>query len=145
MKPTEFARTMQRALIFGLSLLMLAACTGGNKMTRERQEAMDAWEQRVRWSAYQTLVDFIHPDYLAENPVSQLDVDRLEQFRTTEYRLRQVLMEPDGNGIERLVRIRLYHVHTARERVIDHREVWRYDEERGSWLMHSGLPDPRRY
>lgn len=136
---------MQRALIVILTLLILAGCASNNKLTRERQEAMDAWEQRVRWSAYQTLVDFIHPDYLAENPVSQLDVDRLEQFRTSEYRLRQVMLEPEGSGVERLVRIRLHHLHTARERVIDHREVWRYDEEREAWLLHSGLPDPRRY
>lgn len=136
---------MQRTLIVTLTLLMLAGCAGGGKMVRERQEAMDAWEQRVRWSAFETLIDFIHPDYLAENPITQLDVDRLEQFRTTEYRLRQVMLDPENDDVERLVRIRLHHLHTARERVIDHREVWRYDEERQAWLLHSGLPDPRRY
>lgn len=136
---------MQRALIVTVTLLFLAGCLGGGKMARERQETMDAWEQRVRWSAYETLVDFIHPDYLTENPISQLDVDRLEQFRTTEYRLRQVLVDPDTDDVERLVRIRLHHLHTARERVIDHREVWRYDEDQQAWLLHSGLPDPRRY
>lgn len=135
---------MPRILIILPALLMLIGCATGGSMARERQEAMDAWEQRVRWSAYESLIDFIHPDYLAENPVTQLDVDRLEQFRTSEYRLRQVLLDPDGLAVERQVRIRLHHLHTARERVIDHREIWRYDEDRGAWLMHSGLPDPRR-
>jgi hypothetical protein len=58
--------------------------------------------------------------------------------------VRQVLAEPEGTGFERTVRIRMYHLHSAYERVVDHREVWRYDESLERWLLHSGLPDPRR-
>ncbi|MFU8830848.1 MAG: hypothetical protein ACNA7J_01715 [Wenzhouxiangella sp.] len=134
---------MQRALILLTIVLLLAAC-GGNQSTRERQEAFDAWTANVRWNQYDALVDFMHPEWLAANPVTPLEIERLHQFRTTEYRVRQVVAAPDGQSIERLARIRLYHVHTSRERVIDHREVWRYDADLKAWLMHSGLPDPRR-
>ncbi|TVQ40265.1 MAG: hypothetical protein EA370_03775 [Wenzhouxiangella sp.] len=127
-----------------LTAFALVAC-GGSGNVRERQEALDAWENRVRWSAFETLVDFIHPEWLDENPVTELDLERLNQFRVTEYRVRAILADPDGQSLERRARIRLVNVHNHRERVIDHLEVWRYDDERKRWLLHSGLPDPRRY
>ncbi len=123
--------------------LFLTACAGGS-VNNERTDTLEAWENLVRWSQYDALVDFLHPDYLAAHPIAPLDIDRLHQFRVTEYRVRQVMAQPDGMGLERVVQIRLYHIHSARERVVDHREIWRYDEELEGWLLHSGLPDPRR-
>ena len=131
------------ALMLAYAALGLSGC-GGNQIQTARTETTDAWESLVRWSQFDALIDFIHPEYLSEQPISQLDVDRLHQFRVTEYRVRQVLVDPDGRGLERLARLRLYHVHSAQERVVDHREVWRYDETLGRWLLHSGLPDPRQ-
>ncbi len=137
---------MHRILLLSLlSVLMLSGC-GSGPPEREKQDRIMAWESAVRWSEHKdALLDFIHPEWLAEHPVSPLDIDRLEQFRVTEYRVRQVIANPNGLEIERRVQLRLYHVHTARERVIDHREIWRYDEESEVWLMHSGIPDPRRF
>jgi hypothetical protein len=123
---------------------MLTTACGTNQRHEDRQDAMDRWEALVRWSEFDALVDMIHPDWLSENPVHPVDLDRLHQFRVTEYRVRQVLAEPEGTGFERTVRIRMYHLHSAYERVVDHREVWRYDESLERWLLHSGLPDPRR-
>jgi hypothetical protein len=132
-------------LISLLALTVLAGCSGGPP-ERERQERIQAWESVVRWAEHKDgLLDFIHPDWLAENPISTLDIDRLQQFRVTEYRVRQVIASPDGMELDRRVQLRLYHVHTARERVIDHREIWRYDEDLEAWMLHSGIPDPRRY
>ncbi len=136
---------MARSLLIILTILALAACAS-SQQKKEREQTIERWEAAVRWSQqYDVLLDYIHPEWLAENPVTMLDINRLNQFRVTEYRVRQVVTDPDELGFQRVVQIRLYHVHTQRERVIDHREVWRYDEDLGRWLLHSGLPDPRRY
>ena len=134
---------MRKSLTLLLVVLVLAACAGGNQAQRQREQAMDLWQEMVRWSEYDGLVDMIHPEWLAEHPIRSVELERLRQFRVTEYRVRQVISDPDGMRVERRVQIRLYHVHSARERVIQHREVWRYDETRDRWLLHSGLPDPR--
>ncbi len=136
-------RRLCRWLVAVLMLLGLAAC-GGNQVQRVGVETMDNWETLVRWSQFDALLDYIHPDFLEENPITQLDVDRLHQFRVTQYRVRQIVAAPDGLSVDRMVRIRMFHVHSSQERVVDHLEVWRYDEERRAWLLHSGLPDPRR-
>lgn len=126
-------------------MTLLAGCATGPS-NQEQRERFQAWENVVRWSEHKDpLLDFIHPEWLAANPIPALDIDRFEQFRVTEYRVRQVIASPDGLEVERLVQLRLYHIHTALERVIDHRELWRYDEDQEIWLLHSGIPDPRRY
>ncbi|WP_147307688.1 hypothetical protein [Wenzhouxiangella sediminis] len=133
---------MHKPLIVLAAVLLLAACAGSGQTQRERDQAMDLWQEMVRWSEYDGLVDMIHPDWLAEHPIRSIELERLRQFRVTEYRVRQVISDSDEQRVERRVQIRLYHVHSARERVIQHREVWRYDETRDRWLLHSGLPDP---
>lgn len=135
---------MKAATLVSIAALILLIGCGMGQKNDERQDAMERWEALVRWNEFDSLVDMIHPDWLADNPVDPVDLDRLEQFRVTEYRVRQVLAEPDGQGFERLVRIRMYHLRSARERVVDYREVWRYDETLERWLLHSGLPDPRQ-
>src|SRR5699024_7319225 len=122
---------MRKPLIFILMALTLAACAGGSQMQRERQQAMDLWREMVRWNEHDALVDMIHPDWLAEHPVRSVDLERLRQFRVTEYRPRQINSTADSTQVERIAQIRMYHVHSARERVIQHREVWRWDETRG--------------
>ena len=129
-----------RILTAALLCLALAGCvTSGEK--RAFDAATTDWENLVRWNQYHALVDHMHPDYLEANPVRRLDLERLKQFRTTQYRVREVQSQPEGGRVQRVVEIRFYHIHTARERTIVHREDWRWDEERERWLLHSGLPD----
>lgn len=132
---------MPRAFLIALTLLVLAACAS-SPSNRERTEMMERWEVLVRWNQFDALIDFIHPEYLAEHPDVESDLDQLNQFRVTEYRVRRVTLAPDGESAERIARIRMYHQSSSRERVIDHRELWRYDEDLQAWLLHSGLPDP---
>lgn len=130
-----------RIAIVVLATALLAAC-GTTRVEREMNESMDAWAVALRWGDnLEALLDFIHPEYLAEHPIDDDEVRRLAQFRVTEYRLRQQVMEPDGKAAYRLVALRLYHLRSAREITIPHEEIWRYDPDFERWLLHSGLPD----
>jgi hypothetical protein len=96
----------------------------------------------VRWNQFESIPDFMHPDYRDENPVRSIDLERLDQFRVSQYEVKQVLTVGEGEGLDRLVELRLYNRHTARERVVEYVESWRWDTERERWMLHSGLPDP---
>lgn len=137
-------RKLLPVLALLMSALLLAAC-GASQLQRDRESTMTRWENLVRWNQFDALVDLIHPDWLEQNPISNIDLERLRQFRVSEYRARQILSDPDGKGLERTAQLRMYHIHSAQERVILHREVWRWDKERERWLLHSGLPDPRQH
>jgi len=123
-----------------LSLVFLAGCGAMSDRDRLRTETIQRYEATVRWNQFDALVDFMHPEWLEENPVSSLDIDRLHQFRVSQYSVRQVMSVPE-DGVDRLVQLRIYNKHTARERVVDYVEAWRWDEERERWMLHSGLPD----
>lgn len=129
-------------LVIGMVTLvgLLGACGTLDEKDKKRTETMDRYEAVVRWNQFDSMVDFMHPEWLAENPVSSLDIERLHQFRVSQYTVRQVLSDP-GGGVDRLVQLRLYNKHTAREKVVEYIESWRWDDERGRWMLHSGLPD----
>ncbi|HMB40043.1 MAG TPA: hypothetical protein VKO85_13280 [Wenzhouxiangellaceae bacterium] len=129
-------------LFIGMLILLglLGACDTLNEKDMQRTETMDRFEAIVRWNQFDSMIDFMHPDWLEENPVTSLEIERLHQFRVSQYTARQVLSDADG-GIDRLVQLRLYNKHTAREKVVEYVESWRWDDERGRWMLHSGLPD----
>ncbi len=129
-------------LFIGMLILLglLGACDTLDEKDMKRTETMDRFEAIVRWNQFDSMIDFMHPDWLEENPVTSLEIERLHQFRVSQYTARQVLSDADG-GIDRLVQLRLYNKHTAREKVVEYVESWRWDDERERWMLHSGLPD----
>lgn len=139
---TEFSTL--RALTLAALTLLLAGCPVQNKQSLRQTETLDRFEAMVRWSQFDGLVDFMHPDWLDENPVTQLDVDRLKQFQVSQYRVRQIVASEDGTGVERLIALRMYHIHTARERTVEYIESWQWDDEQERWMLWSGLPDVTR-
>ena len=128
----------------GLLLAFIAAVLAGcpsDKMTRTREETLQQYETIVRWSQWDAAVDFIAPEYLEENPITRLDMDRLRLFRVTQYIPRQVAVAADGLGLQQVVEIRLYNQREAVERSVFDRQTWKYDTETERWLLHTGLPD----
>lgn len=139
-----------RALILRLSTLaalvvLLSGCPT-SQLTQSRQATLDQYEKVVRWSQWNGAVDFLAPEYLEENPVTRLDVERLSLFRVTAYTVGQVALDEDGMSLIQVVEIRMFNKTQAVERAIIDQQTWRYDEERERWYLHSGLPDvTRRY
>ena len=141
MKSMNVRNSLTHLCVTLLLLPLLAGCAA-SQSGRERTEALDRYEALVRWNQFDSLVDFIHPDYLEENPVRDVEIERLHQFRVSQYRVKQVLSITDAEGMDRLIELRLYNLHTARERSVEYVESWRWDETRERWMLHSGLPDP---
>ena len=126
-----------------LALTLLAACATSNQ-ARSLDLTLTQYEKIVRWSQWDAAVDFLATEYLSDNPISQLDLDRLRLFRVTQYNIRSALPYDGGMGIQQTVEIRLFNRNRAVERVLIDRQDWRYDEVRERWLLHSGLPDVTR-
>lgn len=130
---------MKRAAL-GL-LILLMGCVP-NPVEKNRSQAFKQYETIVRWSQWDAAVDFIAPEYLRENPISRLEMDRLRLFRVTQYTIRSARIFDDGMAAQQVVEIRLFNTNQAVERTIIQDQQWRYSEERQRWQLHSGLPDP---
>jgi hypothetical protein len=128
-----------------LVILALTALLTACPKTKEESDLSDTllqYDTVIRWAQWDAAVDFIAADYLEENPVTRLDLDRLRLFRVTQYTVRSAVPFDDGNGLIQVVEIKMFNKNQARERVIIDEQEWKYDEEIERWQLHSGLPDP---
>jgi hypothetical protein len=131
---------LRTIIIFSLAVL-LVGCSK-TKGEKDLSETLKQYETIVRWAQWDAAVNFIAPEYLEENPVTRLELDRLRLFRVTQYILRSSTPVDEGNGLIQIVELRIFNKNQARERSIIDEQYWKYDEERKRWLLHSGLPDP---
>lgn len=131
--------------LFVLSALVLASCTS-NQVDKSRGEAFKQYETIIRWSQWDAAADFIAPEYMEENPISRLDMDRLRLFKVTNYTVRSAAVFDEGMTARQEVVIKMFNANQAVERTIIDEQEWRYHEDSKRWLLHSGLPDPtKRY
>ncbi|MEE4294603.1 MAG: hypothetical protein V2I79_11625 [Xanthomonadales bacterium] len=137
------------ALLLITVTLALSACSGSQttrQMEKSLGDTLKQYETIVRWSQWDAAVDFIAPEYLLENPISQLDMDRLRLFHVTTYTIRSAGRFDGGMTARQVVEIKMYNKRQGVERSYTDNQEWRYDEESKRWRLHSGLPDPtQRY
>jgi hypothetical protein len=129
--------TVLASVLMGLTL---ASCATHGKQ-KELDETLQQYEAIIRWSEWDGAVNYIHPDYLKENPITNLDMERLRLFRVTNYAVRSGQPLEDGNRFTQGVAISMFNKTRAVEKVVFDQQDWKYDEEAQRWLLHSGLPD----
>ncbi|MGK2924078.1 MAG: hypothetical protein ACSLE2_00510 [Lysobacterales bacterium] len=132
---------MRITALLALAALLLAACTP-NPADKSRGEAFKQYETIIRWSQWDAAADFIAPEYLAEHPITRLQMDRLRLFRVTAYTVRSTGMFDEGMTARQVVEIKLFNANQAVERTIIDEQEWRYHEDVKRWLLHSALPNP---
>ena len=126
-----------------LALILLGACAG-NKRDSSLESTLNNYANLLRWSEFQGALNHHAPEWLAENPITELELSRLALFSISGYEAISRSMDPDGSRLQQQVRLELYSKRDARARVIIHQQDWRYDEEKNRWLLHSNLPDVTR-
>lgn len=140
---TPMTTRMARCLAVLTLAALLAGCPS-SQMGKSMDETLMMYERYVRWSQWDSLVEFLAPEYLEENPITRLDLDRLRLFRVTQYIPRQTAVQTDGTAFQQVVEIRMFNQRQAVEKTIIDTQEWRWDEDAQRWFLHSGLPDVTR-
>ena len=138
---TKKVKSSWRLTLSLLFVASLVACVP-NQVEKSRSEAFRQYETIVRWSQWDAAADFISPEYLEENPITRLQMERLRLFRVTNYTIRSVNILDEGMSATQVVEIRLFNTNQGLERSIIDEQLWRYDEAGQRWRLHTGLPDP---
>jgi hypothetical protein len=128
--------------IFMLGLAALLTACPQTKEEKGLSDTLQQYETIIRWAQWDAATDFVSPEYLAENPISRLDLDRLRLFKVTQYLVRSAVPIEQGNGLLQTVEVRMFNKNQARERSIIDNQIWRFNEVTERWQLHSGLPDP---
>ena len=138
-----------RRLLLSVPLLLACLLASGcaNQEIRSKQtilkETLRAYAAAIRWGEYEQAAAFIDPKIQAEQPLSNLDLERLRQVRVSSYDEGQpVVVGPDE--VRQVVRLDLLNVNTQVARsIVDHR-TWKYDAASKHWWLTTGLPDITR-
>lgn len=131
---------MRRHLLGFCALGALALATACNTTRSDGLEsALYQYSAAVRWQGIAAGVEFVDPALRAEQAMSPLDLRRLDQYRVTGYQVLSSVDDAEGHRVQQ-VQIALVNNNTLSERVIGHREVWRYDEQVKRWWLIGGLP-----
>src|SRR5210317_379867 len=102
----------------GLLIVIVAVALAGcpsNQVEKSRGETFKQFETIVRWSQWDAAADFIAPEYLAEHPISRLEMDRLRLFRVTAYTIRSTGVFDEGLTARQIVEIKMFNAHQAVE------------------------------
>jgi len=132
-------QTLTRATIIIL-ILAISACANP-KRDKSFEVSIKNMEKLIRWSEFEGAMNMIDPEYLAKNPITQLDVERLKQFRVTGYTVTQHEMNAENTLYRQQVLLQMYNTHNPVERSTRWNQEWRYNAETNRWTMFSGLPD----
>lgn len=145
MKQAESPIQRPGSRVLALAMILFMTLTGAcssNQVNKSRGETFEKYETTIRWSQWDAAANFLAPSYLADNPISRLDMDRLRLFKVTAYTVRSAAVFDEGMAAKQVVEIRLFNKNQGVERSIMDEQEWRYDKEHKRWLLHSGLPDP---
>lgn len=123
-----------------LSALLIFLPVASEAKVKAFDDTARGYAKMVRWNEWDSAMDYLDPKVLEEKPLSDLELQRLEQIRVTGYEelSRRTISKTE---IAQLVEIRVVNVHTQAERTLRDRQVWRYDAKAKRWWLVSGLPD----
>ncbi len=131
---------MKKLIIIMTICALLSACGGRMSKKQSLDHTLFQYAKVMRWADFNTAMTFFSLDMDPANKPSSTDIERLKQFGVSSYVSSPILPGENENQINQDVQIKLYNIHTKREKVVIDRQTWEYDDETKRWLLISGLP-----
>jgi len=121
----------------GLACLCLAATACSHDLgLMKMEDTLASYGSAIRWGLFEKAADFQEPQNR-----TRLDLGYLKNIHVTSYDPVYRQEHKGSNFLRQTVEIRYYQEQTGVEKTITDRQSWRYDKERGEWLLMSKLPD----
>ena len=123
-----------------LMALLLAGCASVSEMRRmdEFEQIANAYERAIRWSDFETASAFLKDQ---ENPTLPAQIERLNQYQVTSYKVKQFLPSADKSQVIVFASVQYFNKSGLIVKNLVHRQLWKYDTEKAGWFLISGLPD----
>ncbi len=100
------------------------------------QAATNSYQSALRWGYYDTAFGYVHPDQRKNRSLPEV----FTELRVTGYDVAQPpVIQDDDNASQVVVIDYLYEDTQIIKRLTD-RQQWRWDDQIGTWWLHSGIP-----
>ncbi len=122
-----------------LLTLLVAGCASVTEFSKmdKFQQTSDAYEFAIRWSDYDMASSFLKDQYDLELGDQ---IENLKQFNVTAYTVRRFVPSEDKSQVLIVADIQYFRKNGLLVKNYSHRQLWKYDEEKESWHLTSGLP-----
>jgi len=127
-----------------LAALILAGCQRSENKERGEQmfTAIRGYGNDLRWGEFRQAANRL----LAREPEAR-DAqpkplpDGLRKIRVSQYRIKEIVIDPEGNAATATAEIDYYHADKLRLRTITDTQSWWYEEEEKQWYLDGSLPE----
>jgi hypothetical protein len=135
------SHTPSLSVILAVLVLLLTACAHvrQEKKTQSLAAATYAYGNALRWGYYETAWNYLDPAIRARISPEQ---HRFKSIRLTAYDVVQptIILAENQNQAEQWVQIDYVHQDTQVVHSLTDHQIWRYDEIKGDWQLHSDPP-----
>jgi hypothetical protein len=100
------------------------------------EKTSNAYRELILLSEFETAYTFGN----TENMNEDVNLDALKNIKVTDYALKSYEVSNDKSEITQSVEMEYYWAGRYRVRTILDKQIWKYDEEKQTWLLHTGLP-----
>ena len=118
-----------------LAMLLLACTHASDVFMMKRDEILNRYASTIRWGEFERAVQFQDPAHR-----TPLDGAWLKNIHVATYNTLFLNDNPNSNIVEQSVEIRYFIEPDGVEKTITDRQIWRFDEDLGKWLLESDLP-----
>ena len=113
----------------------LFACHSADLFMMKRDDRLSQYASAIRWGAFEKAVEFQSPSHR-----TRLDLAWLNNIHVSTYDTLNLKEAESSNIIEQTVQIHYFNESVGVEKSIIDRQVWRYDEDKGQWMLETDLP-----
>lgn len=134
----------RRLAAAALVLAGLGAGLGGcasNERALDLATTLEQYDKRIRWGDFPGAVGFLEPETRPDEARLRFLLERFSHVQVSGYAPLGLLPSEEEEQVVRQMELRVVNRHTLRERVVEDRQEWRYDEEAERWWLVSGLPE----
>jgi hypothetical protein len=121
-------------------VLLLSGCAS-DRRSDALARTMIAYANAVRWDGFERAAMFVDPSLREAHPLTNRDREHFKQVQINDYDDGNGPVPAGANQVRQTVRIGLTDVHTQTVRTLVDRQVWRYDPDRHTWWLETGIPD----
>ena len=128
-----------QSYIILLSLLVIS-CASVSEMRRidQFEQIAHSYELAIRWSDFERASSFLEDQ---ENPAIAAQIEHLNQYQITSYEVRQFLPSKDKSQVIIFANVQYFKKSGLIVKNYSHRQLWKYNMEKETWFLASGLPD----
>ena len=123
--------------LLGLIILasLLLSCSSGPIGVAKMEDRLSAYGAAIRWGEFEKAMDFQNPAHR-----TRLDDAWLKNIHVSSYNPLYRKEVEGSNIVEQKVEIRYFIEPFGVEKVLTDRQLWRFDEDKGKWMLETDLP-----